>query len=285
MAKDNPAGIAAIATTLFGLMYVPWLLNFIQKINFFFDNDDGRFYLLYFILITKFSDTGALAVRLADRQTQNDPAHQPGQDVGGVWRGDRGFYAREPALRPFRRESPSARHELAPRHHFGRDPERDGRHRRFDRVIIQTRGGTEVIPAASFRESAASWTCWTACCSMRPSCTFTCAMFYELKSDQAAGLEGSDGAPRRAAVESRLRANKRDGLFSLSSRGIEGGEGRGEEEPIRILSRRTHGIFKDFPSPQPSPRSCLTGRGRRSSLPAPLFNSTAISAGRRGNHS
>ena len=34
-AKENPAGLTAIAVTLFGLMYVPWLLNFIQKINFF----------------------------------------------------------------------------------------------------------------------------------------------------------------------------------------------------------------------------------------------------------
>src|SRR4051812_21388491 len=31
--RSNTAGILAISTTLFGLMYVPWLLNFIQKIN------------------------------------------------------------------------------------------------------------------------------------------------------------------------------------------------------------------------------------------------------------
>ena len=34
VSKTNTAGILAISTTLFGLMYVPWLLNFIQKINF-----------------------------------------------------------------------------------------------------------------------------------------------------------------------------------------------------------------------------------------------------------
>ena len=34
VSKSNPEAITAIATTLFGLMYVPWLLNFIQKINF-----------------------------------------------------------------------------------------------------------------------------------------------------------------------------------------------------------------------------------------------------------
>jgi phosphatidate cytidylyltransferase len=58
--KSNASGITAIATTLFGLMYVPWLLNFIQKINFFPGLDgNGKYFVLYFILITKFSDMGA----------------------------------------------------------------------------------------------------------------------------------------------------------------------------------------------------------------------------------
>jgi phosphatidate cytidylyltransferase len=63
VARSNTAGILAISTTLFGLMYVPWLLNFIQKINFFPGLDgNGKFYVLYFILVTKFSDMGAYAV-------------------------------------------------------------------------------------------------------------------------------------------------------------------------------------------------------------------------------
>jgi phosphatidate cytidylyltransferase len=63
VSKRNTAGILAISTTLFGLMYVPWLLNFIQKINFFPGiEDNGRFFVLYFILVTKFSDTGAYAI-------------------------------------------------------------------------------------------------------------------------------------------------------------------------------------------------------------------------------
>jgi len=64
--KSNTAGILAISTTLFGLMYVPWLLNFMQKIQFFIFptplEGTGKFYVLYFILVTKFSDTGAYAV-------------------------------------------------------------------------------------------------------------------------------------------------------------------------------------------------------------------------------
>ncbi len=64
--RSNSAGILAISTTLFGLMYVPWLLNFIQKIQFFTfpvsHEGTGKFYVLYFILVTKFSDTGAYVV-------------------------------------------------------------------------------------------------------------------------------------------------------------------------------------------------------------------------------
>jgi phosphatidate cytidylyltransferase len=60
-AKSNTAGLLAVSTTLFGLMYVPWLLNFIQKINF-FPGVEGHFYVLYFILVTKFSDMGAYCV-------------------------------------------------------------------------------------------------------------------------------------------------------------------------------------------------------------------------------
>src|SRR5581483_11955042 len=44
VARSNTKGILAISTTLFGLMYVPWLLNFIQKINF-FPKVEGHFYL------------------------------------------------------------------------------------------------------------------------------------------------------------------------------------------------------------------------------------------------
>ena len=58
LARGSASGMQAISTTLLGLMYVPWLLNFIQKINF-FPNVAGQYYVLYFILVTKFSDLGA----------------------------------------------------------------------------------------------------------------------------------------------------------------------------------------------------------------------------------
>src|SRR5512136_140458 len=56
--RTNTAGILAVSTTLFGLMYVPWLLNFIQKINF-FPKANGPLYIGYFLVVTKFSDIGA----------------------------------------------------------------------------------------------------------------------------------------------------------------------------------------------------------------------------------
>lgn len=80
--RSNTAGILAISTTLFGLMYVPWLLNFIQKINF-FPHVEGHFYLLYFVLITKFSDTGAYAVGSVIGRHKMIPRISPGK----TWEG------------------------------------------------------------------------------------------------------------------------------------------------------------------------------------------------------
>jgi len=80
--KSNTAGILAISTTLFGLMYVPWLLNFIQKINF-FPGVDGHYYLLYFMLITNFSDTGAYTVGSLIGKHKMIPRISPGK----TWEG------------------------------------------------------------------------------------------------------------------------------------------------------------------------------------------------------
>jgi phosphatidate cytidylyltransferase len=82
VSRQNTAGLAAISTTLFGLMYVPWLLNFIQKINF-FPGVDGKFYVLYFILVTKFSDTGAYAVGSLIGRHKMIPRISPGK----TWEG------------------------------------------------------------------------------------------------------------------------------------------------------------------------------------------------------
>jgi phosphatidate cytidylyltransferase len=81
--RSATTGMAAISTTLFGLMYVPWLLNFIQKINF-FPHVEGHYYLLYFVLITKFSDSGAYVVGSLIGRHKLIPRISPGKTWEGV---------------------------------------------------------------------------------------------------------------------------------------------------------------------------------------------------------
>ncbi|HEU6448108.1 MAG TPA: CDP-archaeol synthase [Verrucomicrobiae bacterium] len=82
VSKSNTAGIIAISTTLFGLMYVAWLLNFIQKIVY-FPGVNGRLFLLYFVLLTKFSDMGAYAVGSLIGKHKMIPRISPGK----TWEG------------------------------------------------------------------------------------------------------------------------------------------------------------------------------------------------------
>jgi phosphatidate cytidylyltransferase len=94
VSKSNTAGILAISTTLFGLMYVPWLLNFIQKINFFpfragSAQEAGTFYILYFIVVTKFSDVGAYCVGSLIGRHKMIPRISPGK----TWEGFGGAIA------------------------------------------------------------------------------------------------------------------------------------------------------------------------------------------------
>jgi len=83
LSRHTTTGIVAIATTLFGLMYVPWLLNFIQKINFFSPPVEGHYYLLYFVLVTKLSDCGAYMVGSLFGKHKMIPRISPGK----TWEG------------------------------------------------------------------------------------------------------------------------------------------------------------------------------------------------------
>jgi len=58
--KLNAHGIETMAVTLFGLIYVAWLGNFITRINFAVVN--GRFWVMYLVVVTKFTDIGAYLV-------------------------------------------------------------------------------------------------------------------------------------------------------------------------------------------------------------------------------
>ena len=80
--RDNTSGLTAIAVTLLGLMYVPWLLNFLQKINY-FPGVEGKYFLLYFILLTKFSDMGAYVVGSLIGRHKMVPRISPGK----TWEG------------------------------------------------------------------------------------------------------------------------------------------------------------------------------------------------------
>ncbi len=87
-AKDLQDGLVAISTTLFGLLYVPWLLNFISKIVF-FPGIEGRYYVLYFILVTKFSDVGAYVTGSLIGRHKMIPRISPGK----TWEGFGGAIA------------------------------------------------------------------------------------------------------------------------------------------------------------------------------------------------
>lgn len=82
--RSNTEGMLTISITLFGLMYVPWLLNFIQKIAFHPGlGGDGKYYLLYFILVTKCSDVGAYVLGSLIGRHKMIPRISPGK----TWEG------------------------------------------------------------------------------------------------------------------------------------------------------------------------------------------------------
>jgi phosphatidate cytidylyltransferase len=66
-------------------MYVAWLLNFIQKINFFGQGVDGHFYVLYFIIVTKLSDCGAYVVGSLIGKHKMIPRISPGKTWEGFY--------------------------------------------------------------------------------------------------------------------------------------------------------------------------------------------------------
>jgi phosphatidate cytidylyltransferase len=58
--KLNPRGIETMAVTLFGLIYVGWLANFMTRINFAYrPSPDGRYFVMLLVVVTKFTDIGA----------------------------------------------------------------------------------------------------------------------------------------------------------------------------------------------------------------------------------
>ncbi len=65
--RGNPKPIETMTNTVFGILYIPWLLNFMTKLTYLdvpsvAGSEGGRFFVLYLILITKFSDVGAYVI-------------------------------------------------------------------------------------------------------------------------------------------------------------------------------------------------------------------------------
>jgi phosphatidate cytidylyltransferase len=58
--KLNANSIETMSVTLFGLIYVAWLCNFITRINFVTPN--GRYFVMFLVVVTKFTDIGAYLV-------------------------------------------------------------------------------------------------------------------------------------------------------------------------------------------------------------------------------
>ena len=84
--KDNTQGIVTMAVTLFGLMYVAWLLNFVQKIFSFADpRVEGEYYIVFFIIVTKFSDMGAYLVGSVIGKHKMIPRISPGKTWEGFF--------------------------------------------------------------------------------------------------------------------------------------------------------------------------------------------------------
>jgi len=78
--EDEP--LQTMAYTLFGLLYVLWLFNFITKIVYLLPRSStgavtGQFYCLYLIVVTKFSDMGAYLVGSAVGRHQMIPHISP----------------------------------------------------------------------------------------------------------------------------------------------------------------------------------------------------------------
>ncbi len=59
--KLNPEGVTTMAVTLFGLLYVAWLGNFMTRVNFAVPKD-GRYFVMLLVVVTKFTDIGAYCV-------------------------------------------------------------------------------------------------------------------------------------------------------------------------------------------------------------------------------
>jgi phosphatidate cytidylyltransferase len=85
--SEGKKSIGPLASTLFGVVYVALLLNVLQKIRYFPDLE-GQWWLLFFIIVSKMSDTGAYCIGSLIGKSKMIPSVSPGKTwegfVGGI---------------------------------------------------------------------------------------------------------------------------------------------------------------------------------------------------------
>ncbi len=82
--ETHKAPIVTAALTLFGLMYVPFLFNFVALLAFMRgDVEQNRFILIYLLAVTKFSDVGAYVIGSLIGRHKMIPRISPGK----TWEG------------------------------------------------------------------------------------------------------------------------------------------------------------------------------------------------------
>jgi phosphatidate cytidylyltransferase len=82
--EEHRAPITTAALTVLGLMYVPFLFNFVALLAFMpLDPSENRFLLIYLLAVTKFSDVGAYVIGSAFGRHKMIPRISPGK----TWEG------------------------------------------------------------------------------------------------------------------------------------------------------------------------------------------------------
>ena len=86
--NEDKSSLAPLAATVFGIIYVAMLLNVLQKIRYFPDLE-GHWWLMFFIVVSKMSDTGAYCTGQLIGRTKMIPRVSPGK----TWEGFTGGIA------------------------------------------------------------------------------------------------------------------------------------------------------------------------------------------------
>ena len=82
--EDHRAPITTAALTILGLLYVPFLFNFVALLAFMpLDPAENRFLLIYLLAVTKFSDVGAYVIGSMIGRHKMIPRISPGK----TWEG------------------------------------------------------------------------------------------------------------------------------------------------------------------------------------------------------